>query len=194
MRNLVLRAFAAALLLVAGCGPEEATRTELMTGHEIDSSRLRPGLHLSYVEDSLESAAEVADAKAVRRGVIPRVEFPGIERSERFGLRFRGYLRVPFDDVYTFELTSDDGSQLVIGNTLVIDHDGRHASSAKVGSIGLFRGHHRLRILYFQGVDDRELALRVRWGEQQFEAVPDEWLYTEDRLFADPDLPMTDAP
>jgi hypothetical protein len=194
MRHLVLRVFAAALILAAGCEPDEANRTELKTGHEIDSSRLRPGLDLSYVEDSLGSASEVADAKAVRRGVISRVELPGIEREERFGLQFRGYLRIPFDDVYTFELTSDDGSQLIINNTLVIDHDGWHTSSGRVGSIGLARGHHRLRILYFQGVNDRKLALRVRRGEQPFETVPDEWFYVEDRLVVDPDLPMTDAP
>jgi hexosaminidase len=194
MRHLVLRVFAAALILAAGCEPDEANRTELKTGHEIDSSRLRPGLDLSYVEDSLGSASEVADAKAVRRGVISRVELPGIEREERFGLQFRGYLRIPFDDVYTFELTSDDGSQLIINNTLVIDHDGWHTSSGRVGSIGLARGHHRLRILYFRGVNDRKLALRVRRGEQPFETVPDEWFYVEDRLVVDPDLPMTDAP
>jgi hypothetical protein len=48
MRHLVLRVFAAALILAAGCEPDEANRTELKTGHEIDSSRLRPGLDLSY--------------------------------------------------------------------------------------------------------------------------------------------------
>jgi hypothetical protein len=51
-----------------------------------------------------------------------------------------------------------------------------------------------LRIPYFQGGGGRSLTLRVRRGEGPFEAVPDEWLYIEDHLASDPDLPMTDAP
>lgn len=191
---MVFLTWAVAVLLVTACEADTGARSGLRAGHEIDSSRLRPGLTLSYVEDSLGSAADVADAEASRRGIIPRVEFPGIERNEDFGLEFRGYLRVPFDAVYTFELTSDDGSQLFINKTLVVDNDGWHAASEEAGEIGLARGHHRLRILYFQGSDDRVLRLRVRHGDEPLEPVPDEWFYVEDRLVADPDLPMTDAP
>ncbi len=65
---------------------------------------------------------------------------------------------------------------------------------AKSGAIGLSKGHHRLRVLYFQGGGGRALRLRVRRGDGPFEEVPDEWFYVEDRLSSDPDLPMTDAP
>ncbi|MBT8478809.1 MAG: family 20 glycosylhydrolase, partial [Gemmatimonadetes bacterium] len=170
------------------------SRTVLRTGLDIDSSRLRPGLSLAYVEGTFGSAAEVADAGAVAGGVIPRVELPGIERDEGFGLLYGGYLRVPFDGVYVFELTSDDGSQLYIDEQLVIDHDGHHSASPKTGAIGLAKGHHRFRALYFQGGGGRELVLRVRRRGGPFEQVPDEWFYVEDRLSSDPDLPMTDAP
>ncbi len=169
-------------------------RTNLRTGLDIDSSRLRPGLSLAYMEGDFESAAEVADAVAARRGSVPRVELPGIEREESFGLLYRGYLRVPFDDVYIFKLTSDDGSQLYIKEELVIDHDGHHSPSPKSGTIALSKGHHRLRVLYFQGGGGRGLGLRVRRGAGPFVPVPDEWFYVEDRLASDPDLPMTDAP
>jgi hypothetical protein len=63
-----------------------------------------------------------------------------------------------------------------------------------MGAIGLSKGHHRVRILYFQGGGGRNLTLRVRRGQDPFEPVPDEWLYIEDHLASDPDLPMTDAP
>jgi len=169
-------------------------RTVLRTGLDIDSARLRPGLSLDYSEGEFASVSEVEDAVALRRGSSPRLEIPGVARDANFGLRFGGYLRVPYDDIYLFELTSDDGSQLIIDEQLVIDHDGYHSGTAKTGAIGLSRGHHRLRILYFQGGGGRELTLRVRRGEDPFEAVPVEWLYIEDHLASDPDLPMTDAP
>ena len=169
-------------------------RTILRTGLDIDSSRLRPGLSLDYAEGEFASVSEVEGAEAAQRGTSPRVELPGDAREESFGLRFGGYLRVPHDDIYSFEITSDDGSQLIVDEQVVIDHDGYHSASAKVGAIGLAKGHHRLRVLYFQGGGGRDLTLRVRRGEGPFEAVPDEWFYIEDRLTPDTDLPMTDAP
>jgi len=169
-------------------------RTVLRTGLDIDSSRLHPGLSLDYQEGGFASVSEVEDAEALQRGTSPRVEFPGVAREESFGLRFGGYLRVPYDDIYSFEITSDDGSQLLVDEQVVIDHDGYHSASAKVGAIGLAKGHHRLRVLYFQGGGGRDLSLRVRRGEGPFEAAPDEWFYIEDRLASDPDLPMTEAP
>jgi hexosaminidase len=169
-------------------------RTVLRTGLEIDSSRLRPGLDMTYVEGAFASVSQVDSAEASRRGTVPRVELPGIEREAEFGLRFKGYLRVPFDDVYTFELTSDDGSQLILKEQVVIDHDGYHSASRKAGAMGLAKGHHRLRALYFQGGGGRTLELRVRRGDGPFEIVPDAWFYVEDPLTSDPDLPLTDAP
>jgi hexosaminidase len=172
----------------------EFARTVLRTGLDIDSTRLRPGLSLDYAEGEFASVSEVVDAEAARRGSSPRVEIPGVAREASFGLRFGGYLRVPYDDIYSFEITSDDGSQLIIDEQVVIDHDGYHSATAKAGAIGLSKGHHRLRILYFQGGGGRSLTLRVRRGQDPFEPVPDEWLYIEDHLASDPDLPMTDAP
>ena len=171
-----------------------ARRADLRTGLEIDTSRLRPGVALEYAEGAFRSVAEVEAAPASRVGTMPRVELPGVERAEGFGLHFRGYLRVPFDDLYYFELTSDDGSQLLLKEEVVIDHDGYHGATARTGAMGLARGYHRLRVLYFQGGGGRQLALRVRIGDGPFEPVPDQWFYVEDPLAQDRDLPMTDAP
>ncbi|HUA39775.1 MAG TPA: ATP-binding protein [Candidatus Sulfopaludibacter sp.] len=39
-----------------------------------------------------------------------------MSRNEHVGLQFTGYLQIPRDGLYTFYLTSDDGSQLFIGD------------------------------------------------------------------------------
>ena len=51
-------------------------------------------------------------------------------------------LTVPTAGEYTFRLRSDDGSELFIGNTLVIDHDGLHGATDKDGTIQLTAGRH----------------------------------------------------
>ena len=150
-------------------------RTSLVAGQDVGGLQLRPGLEFAHTEAAFQSAREVAEAPATRRGRTPRVQLTGEERPEDFGLRLDGYLQVPADDLYVFELTSDDGSQLYLNNEVVIDHDGWHGATGKTGTIALASGHHRMRVLFFQGGGGRDLALRVRRADGPFEPVPDEW-------------------
>jgi hexosaminidase len=159
-------------------------RTTLHRGLDIDSRLLQPGLTVEYVEADLGSAAEVDGASLTRIGIAPRIDLSGAERSEGFGLRFTGYIRVPHDDIYTFEITSDDGSQLYVDDHLVVDHDGYHGASAMEGSVGLSRGVHRLRVLYFQAGGGKALGVRVRRGYGPPERVPDSWYYVDNPLQA----------
>ena len=70
---------------------------------------------------------------------------------ENFAIRFRAKLKIDTPGIYTFTLSSDDGSQLYINGKLVIDNDGIHATVSKQGSIKLDIGIHPVEIHYFQG-------------------------------------------
>jgi signal transduction histidine kinase len=52
---------------------------------------------------------------ALKTGTVSNFDLSVLSRNEHVGLRFTGYLQVPQDGLYTFYLTSDDGSQLFIG-------------------------------------------------------------------------------
>ena len=117
------------------------------------------GLEFEYVEGSFSAADEVRAAVPVRSGVAAGVELTGNERAERFGLRFTGFVRVPADGIWTFNLSSDDGSRLRIGDTLVIDHDGPHGTSEKSGQVALRAGWHPIEITFFQAGGGRSLGL-----------------------------------
>ena len=71
--------------------------------------------------------------------------------TENFAIRFRAELKIDTPGVYTFTLSSDDGSQLYINGKLVIDNDGIHGTVSKQGSIKLDIGIHPVEIHYFQG-------------------------------------------
>jgi hexosaminidase len=156
-------------------------RTSLRPGHDVAGLQLRPGLRYAYTEGSFGSVLEAVRATPTRYGLTPRIQLTGEEKPEHFGLRFDGYLQVPEDGLYTFELTSDDGSYLYVNNDLLIDHDGRHSAIGKTGTIALAAGHHRLGVWYFQSAGGRALSLRVRRGGGPFEGVPDEWFSVEDK-------------
>ena len=71
--------------------------------------------------------------------------------TENFAIRFRAELKIDTPGIYTFELSSDDGSQLYINGKLIIDNDGIHGTVSKQGSIKLDIGIHPVEIHYFQG-------------------------------------------
>ncbi len=78
--------------------------------------------------------------------------FPGIEdRFEWFAIRYSGAFNVSQAGTWTFRLSSDDGTRLVIDDKLVIDNDGVHSPAVKTGTIDLAAGDHTMVLEYFQG-------------------------------------------
>ncbi|MHB1193563.1 MAG: family 20 glycosylhydrolase [Longimicrobiales bacterium] len=125
-------------------------------------------LEAGFVVDLFQgSFRRVADLERrgqepVRREKVEGVALPDWTPSEGFGLRFRGYLSVPEDGVYTFRLSSDDGAVLRFGGAPVLDHDGPHTLSEKVGQVALAKGLHPLELMYFQAGGGK--ALELEWA------------------------------
>lgn len=82
---------------------------------------------------------------------------------ENFAIRFRAELEINMPGVYVFELYSDDGSQLYIDGSLVVDNDGIHPAISRRGRIKLGTGIHPVEIHYFQGPRH---AIALQWFYQ----------------------------
>lgn len=80
--------------------------------------------------------------------------------AERIGLNFTGFIDVPRDDVYVFELASDDGSRLWIDDKVVVDNDGLHSTVTKRGRIALAAGSHEFNMGWFNRTGGAELSLK----------------------------------
>ena len=97
---------------------------------------------------------------------------------ENFAIRFRAKLKIDTPGTYIFGLFSDDGSQLYIDGTLVVDNDGVHSTIGRQGSIKLDTGVRDVDIRYFQG-PRHQIALQ--WFYQPPNAdrqiVPPEVIY-----------------
>ncbi len=114
-------------------------------------------------------------AKPLFEGILPTIDFYASDfgqLEEGFALEVTGYLRIPKTSNYTFRLTSDDGSQMYIGDKLMIDNDGSHGDIAMDGEVVLSEGYHPVRILYFQGAGGRSFRLTWRsFDSKKFEPV-----------------------
>ncbi|MDG6103993.1 DUF1080 domain-containing protein [Dactylosporangium aurantiacum] len=91
-----------------------------------------------------------------------------------------GNVTVTTAGTYTFRLTSDDGSRLLIDNTVVINHDGLHGPIPKDGSVSLTAGLHALRIDHFERDGGQQLTLEWQTpGSSSFVLVPNSALSTD---------------
>lgn len=91
--------------------------------------------------------------------------------SEHVALLFRGEFEIETDDVYVFELRSDDGSRLEIdGGRFVLDNDGLHSSVAKRGAFALGKGAHAISVAWFNKTGGADLSLT--YGAQGEELRP----------------------
>jgi hexosaminidase len=154
------------------------TRARLLDPEVVPEERLVSGLRFALYEGEFASVEDLEGAVAGVGGRAGGIRLTGREPEEGgFGLRFAGYLRVPEDGVYSFRLTSDDGSRLSIGGELTVDHDGRHPATDRSGAVALRAGLHAVEARYFDAGGRRVLELEVSGPGGDWRPLPAEWLF-----------------
>ena len=76
-----------------------------------------------------------------------------------FSAIWKGYIKINTPGIYTFKLTSDDGSWFYIDDILVIDNGGNHATKSVAGTATLEHGKHKIMIKYFDAGGGAVLSL-----------------------------------
>jgi hexosaminidase len=141
------------------------TRTTYREAERVDPAALAAGLRYEYREGRAARARAVDSLPLTREGVAPGVARRGDERPENYTLLLTGYVRVERDAMYTFALTSDDGSTMSVGDRVIVDNDGFHGAEEKMGMVALRAGLHPLTVRFFQAGGGAALSLRMRSGE-----------------------------
>ncbi len=90
----------------------------------------------------------IPDINIPNEGVLKSI----FGRDQNIALKFNGFIDVPADGEYTFYITSDDGSMLYIGDTLLINNSGDHPMAEQDGKLDFKAGKHAFRVEYFQGM------------------------------------------
>jgi mono/diheme cytochrome c family protein len=72
-----------------------------------------------------------------------------------------GFLHVPRGGRHRFFLSSDDGSRVTVGDTLVVDYDGVHPAGERTGEVDLPAGVHPIRVEYFEAAGQESLNLEI---------------------------------
>ena len=100
-------------------------------------------------------------------------------QDDNIVLEFTGYISVPTDGSYTFEMTSDSsvnsndsGAMLWIHDAHIIDDDFNHDGSAQSGTMRLKSGIHPIRVLYKHGTGVHDLDLKYSGPGIPLQSIP----------------------
>lgn len=141
--------------------------------------RREAGLAWEWLPGPWKKCTDLIPGTGALRGVAATPDFASVIEDDRnptppvlkekYGLLFTGFIDVPVESVYRFTLRSDDGSQLFIGDTLVVNNDGWHGNTDVTGQIALREGSHALTIAYLQdtGGANLEVLLEGPAGRKQ---------------------------
>ncbi|MFI5252175.1 MAG: alpha-L-fucosidase [Bacteroidota bacterium] len=133
---------------VSGAAKKVFTKVSPSPGLKIDS--LSSGITYSYFEGDWDSLPQFEKLTPVSKGALESFDLSPKKQPEYFGFVYDGYIKLPSDGVYAFYLNSDDGSQLFIGDSLLINNDGLHGMQELNGVIALGAGYHPIKVTFFQ--------------------------------------------
>lgn len=121
-----------------------------------DPSGIVNGLDYEYFKDTWNKLPNFDALTPAAEGTVDNFDTTPRDRNDFFAFRFTGYIEVPANGGYTFYTNSDDGSQLYIGDTLVVDNDGLHGMQERSGFISLKAGKHAITVIFFEkdGAED----------------------------------------
>jgi alpha-L-fucosidase len=143
----------------------------------LNVARTEPGLSSVGLTGDFDRLPQFTRLNAGSATIATGIGLTPAQMKEHFALSFEGFVEVPKTAVYTFELTSDDGSRLAIDGTVVIDNDGSHSVEAKRGQIALAAGKHAISVAWFNATGGATLALKMAPAGAELAEIPPSALF-----------------
>jgi hexosaminidase len=139
------------------------------------------GLRCIYYKGGFRQTAQMTRVAAADTFLTAGVRVPAAVSAPAFGLRYNGYIAVPATGIYSFFLTSDDGSLLQIGRDTVVDNDGLHSAEERSGQIALQKGLHPFTLSFIEGGGGYTLHLQYSRDGSAPKDIPDSFFVHERR-------------
>ena len=141
--------------------------------------RVRSGLQYQYYEGRWGELPDFDELEPADTGVCEEFDLSPAKRENSYGLKFEGLISVPRDGVYSFYVTSDDGTRLYVGGETVVTNDGTHGMIEASGSVALEKGMHRIKLVFFQGGGGQGLEVGYAGPGVERQDIPAKVLYRE---------------
>jgi alpha-N-arabinofuranosidase len=148
---------------------------ELASALEIKNPK--SGILYEYYEGYWKNLPAFNGLSAKRSGVLDQFVIPDNNSGENFAVRYSGYIKIPTDGLYTFYINSDDGTDLVIDDNLIVDNDGQHASVEQSSTAVLKAGYHQIKVGFFQAGGGKAFDVSIEGPNIAKQIIPAAWLF-----------------
>ena len=139
-------------------------------------ANLTDGLTCSQYKGHFRMTARMPNTKPDTILKVQAIEVPKAVEAPSFGLKYRGYLDIPQDGIYSFYLTCDDGGTLKIADRDVVNNDGNHSAIEKTGQVALQKGLHNIALDFIEGGGGYTLKLKYSFNGSEPQDIPSAWL------------------
>ncbi len=137
------------------------------------------GVNYTYYEGQANSVADIKELTQITNGTSNTFDISKANAEDHFAYVFDTYIQIPDKDVYTFYLRSDDGSKLIIDDKMIVDNDGGHSAKTEKGSVGLEKGFHHVKLLYFEDYMGQELEVGIESNSIKKSVIDPKMLFIE---------------
>ncbi|WP_321436472.1 GH92 family glycosyl hydrolase [uncultured Bacteroides sp.] len=115
------------------------------------------GTSYQYYEGQFNKVSDISLSKVKESGTLAEPSISWAKQPDHFAFVFQGLIYALEDGVFEFQTKSDDGSMLYINGKEVVNNDGSHAAISASGKIGLKKGYHFYKLLYFEDYEGESL-------------------------------------
>ncbi len=159
--------------------PAGSLQTEDYLAAVIQPADLVQGIQYAYYEGEVNSVSEIKNMHLKKNGMTASFDIGKAEVEDHFAFVFDTYIKIPEKDVYTFYLQSDDGSRLFVDDQMVVDNDGGHSVKTEKGFVGLEKGYHHLKLLYFEDYMGQKLEVGIESSTIKKSVINEQMLFCE---------------
>ena len=151
--------------------------TDIYQKAHTTDKKLQDNLKYEYYEGEAQNTHEISGLAKIKTGITPNITTSLRSRDVNYAYIYFGYIKVPEDGVYTFYLTSNDGSRFYLNDELAINNDGPHGVREESVVVSLSKGYHKISLSYFQLGGGQKLKLE--WSGKNFKRVevPNSFFY-----------------
>ncbi|MEZ5107136.1 MAG: PA14 domain-containing protein, partial [Draconibacterium sp.] len=137
------------------------------------------GIAFDYYERFFVTTEDLDKVTPLFSGTADKIGLEPAVVNSYFGLKFKGLIKVPRDGIYSFFLSSNDGSRLFIDDVELIENDANHGSVEEPGRVALKAGFHKITVNYMQCAGGKSLQLSWSGPGINKQEVPAQVLFHE---------------
>lgn len=141
---------------------------------------VKNGVSYTYYEGNFNNTDEMlSQGKLAGKGTMDYFTVDKAPIKDYYGYEFNAYINIPEDGFYRFFLDSDDGAKMFLDGELFINLDVRSIRERTGGNIGLAKGFHEIKILYYENYAGQKLTIDMASIEMPWKKIPAEMLYVK---------------